>query len=339
MGSPSTNKSSVQLRKRFIIIPGVMLFAFVAYVVSVQFEKRASARKAASYNAYMAAVDRGDTGDAITHLSKVIEEADDVVREHFRRRRAMLQHTLGNNEEAFAELNELIEAGKESDDARHFRAVLSFRTGKIPEAVRDLEVILPASGSMSDHLLLGVCKLSTPIEAIEILSNAIEMHEGFPRDYRKHSMDQYWQAFELRATAYAIAGELQPALDDLNLVIESSNPSATTLASRARVLCWLDRAEDAETDARAALGKEGESGFLLVTLAMVEMGMSDWPAATRTLERAVRTYPDCQEARDYLGLVRVGNGEGIDKASPKAWGRFFSGLVGEANRSLKKLAP
>ena len=320
MSESKARKKPVQLRKRFIIVPALALLALLTHAGFIPIQEYVSAQKAARWDAYQTARDKGELETALKILNEVIDDTEPAGQDRYRLWRAELNHELGNADAAFDELDDLIKVD-ESTGAIRYRATLHYRAGRMKEAVRDIELLPTVARDVDDYGLLGVCKLSEPDEAIKILTEGIEHFEPLTKK------DHYWSVketlpklYDLRATAYMLARDPEAALQDLNVVVDAGSPSATTLAIRARTLAELGQIDEATIDLHNALTLEEESAFLVNTRAIIQIAKHDFRAAQKTLEQCLQKFPDDKQAKTTLSLIRVGNGEGTEDEKSKAWG-------------------
>ena len=324
-----------RLRKRFVLLPLLLVFTVFIYAAVIQYQKWEARQKTAARQSYYDAKEKGDLRLALVRVNHLIETEPAVVRDHLRLERVDLNQQLGNEKAATDELELLIHDSDERHAALGYRALLAYRSGDFEKAAQDIEQIPLPGRSLNQFLLLGACKLKDDTTgAIAALSAGIEFAQTRDAVTRRAWKPRIVRLHSMRATAFALGKEWKLALDDLDTVLASEPDSVIDLQMRARVLCALQRGKDAESDARHALNLN-EDAFGMTTLALTKVTQGDLASATRILNQTTERYPDSTEARDALERIRQVNSMGLNNISEGAWKQLFEDLfhrAQEANR-------
>jgi tetratricopeptide (TPR) repeat protein len=206
-------------------------------------------------------------------------------------------------DEGMARLDRDLEPGEQllhRTGLRYNRAQLYVMTGRLPEALDDLDAVIEVDANFHDHYFnrgtvlrrLGRCE-----EAIADYDRALSLSPPFP------------EAFYNRADARLELGDVDRARADLDRVLELEPDHVDALLNRAGLLCDLGDVDAAWTDVTAGLGLRPRDPHLLCLRGRLLLDRGDPAAARADLDAALELDGNLAEAWAIRGVLAHGAGD------------------------------
>jgi tetratricopeptide (TPR) repeat protein len=283
--------------------------------------------------------DRGEIALAAASFERALH---DGVRRHPQRRRAALvlalearlqlglaHFHLGRDAAALAEFDRVLHVEPGRGSVRELRARIYYRSGRLSQAIRDLERVVTDEPRPDPHLLLAVCRhqSGSPGAAVRILDRAADLvrqagggsfaprhcdpsEPAIAEAERAVRSRPYYPDLRCRlARLLAATGRGAEALVQLERALQINPRYREARLLMARV--WLSRGdrERAIVALEAELGEQAGYPDLHFWLGFARLlAGAPRPAAT-ALARAVDLNPYYARANRLLGLARHMNGD------------------------------
>ncbi len=193
-------------------------------------------------------------------------------------------------ERALTAARRWIELAPDSVAAHQTLAALSVRTGRVEEALEELEWLLDHQADFVEITAL-LAREADHGAALDVMRRLAARHPDRPEAWLAHArLAQLAKAYDEALGAIDKALALRPDWDDA--VIE-----------RARILARAGRRSEALKTLDEALARRPKSVALLTARARLLVDMKRHDAARKTFEKVVRLAPDDADARYSLGLL------------------------------------